>query len=131
VRWFENSNLSNILATRTGQNNPDRGFFLYGADAVTTFEARFDNIRVRSYAYPEPAVQPGAESASGIRITFDGLPCSNVVVTDPSTAQCTVPAHPVGSVSVAVTNPNGQQAVLPNAFTYREGYASFLPVISR
>jgi hypothetical protein len=131
LRWLENGNLSDVLATRSGQNNPTRGFFLYGADAVTSFEARFDNIRVRSYAYPEPTVRAGAEQASGVRITFGGLPCTNVVVSSPSTARCTIPAHPLGTVSVSITNPDGQSVTLNNAFTYREGHTTFLPVVRR
>jgi hypothetical protein len=131
LRWMENGDLNQVLATRTGVNNPHRGFFLYGADAVAAFEARFDNVRVRSYAYPEPSVRVGTERASGIRITFGGLPCTNIAVIDPSTAQCTTPPRAPGSVSVTVTNPDGQRATLDNAFTYREGYTSYLPVIKR
>jgi len=61
VRWMENGNFGDVLAMRSDLNNPDRGFFMYAADAVGSFDARFDNVRVRRHIYPEPTANLGAE----------------------------------------------------------------------
>ncbi len=50
-------------------------------------------------------------------VTIDGYAGLNVVVVDGSTITCTTPAHPAGSVDVAVTNSNGS-GTLPGGFTY-------------
>jgi hypothetical protein len=131
VRWMENGNFGDVLATRSNLNNPDRGLFIYAADAVSSFEARFDNVRVRRYVYPEPTANLGAEQASGMRITFGGVPCANTEVVDPSTARCTTSAHPEGVVDVVAINPSGQSAMLANGYTYIKGWSVFLPIISR
>jgi|GEM_PF-4674694 len=58
---MENGNFGDVLAMRSDLNNPDRGFFMYAADAVGSFDARFDNVRVRRHIYPEPTANLGAE----------------------------------------------------------------------
>ncbi len=61
----------------------------------------------------------GANFADGASVLFDAATASDVVVAaDGLSLTCTTPAHPVGVVSVTVTNPDDQQATLADAFTY-------------
>lgn len=60
----------------------------------------------------------GERFRSGATVTFGGVPATAVVVVDPYTITCTVPANVVGLVSIVVTNPTGQFATLADSFTY-------------
>jgi hypothetical protein len=132
VRWVENGDLATVRATRTGVSNPSIGYFYYGPDSVASFDARFDNIRIRSYAYPEPIAIVGAEASSGARVVFDGLPCDNVSVSSGAALTCNIPPHTAGIVDVMIANPDGQAFTLADSFTYRLApWRAFLPLIRR
>jgi hypothetical protein len=129
IRWLENGDLTTVRASRSGLNNPSAGTFDFGPDTVASFDVRFDNIRVRTYVYPEPVVTVGTETASGMRVTVDGQPCTNVVVLDSGRLTCIVPPHPVGAVDVTVINPNAQTFTLPEGFVYYLGNSVYVPLI--
>lgn len=60
----------------------------------------------------------GAGFLFGAQITFDGVPCTDVVFVGPTILGCTTGAHDPGEVDVHVTNPNGDSATLDAGFTY-------------
>ncbi|MFN8420956.1 MAG: DUF2341 domain-containing protein [Anaerolineae bacterium] len=118
VRWFENGNFAAPLAMRSGLNDSTPGGFIYGPDqANQTFDARFDNIRIRSFSFPEPTTSVGAEQIASSRITFDGVACRNLVVSSSTQAQCYTPPHAAGSVAVAITNLDNSTASF-SSYTY-------------
>lgn len=131
LRWFENGDAATVRAARSGLDSPALGTFAFGPDAVAAFDVRFDDVRVRNYAYPEPTASLGAETASPARVSFGGQTCTNVVVLDSATLTCTLPAHPAGKVDVMVTNPDGQTGSLSQAFEYVTGLRVYLPLIRR
>ncbi|MGA7766964.1 MAG: IPT/TIG domain-containing protein [Candidatus Sulfotelmatobacter sp.] len=61
----------------------------------------------------------GSGFQSGARVAFGGNAATNVKVVSTTSITATTPAHAAGTVSVTVTNPNGQSATLLNAFTYK------------
>ena len=65
-----------------------------------------------------PVTLTGQNFASGATVAFGGVGATSVVVVSATQITATTPAHAQGSVSVAVTNPNGQSATLANAFTF-------------
>lgn len=131
VRWMENGDLATPRATRSGLDSPGFGYFGYGPDRVADFEARFDNVRVRNYTFPEPVATVGPETPSGLRVTFGGKPCTAVEVIDTTTLTCLTPANPEGTVDVTVTNPDGASDTLAGGFTYIGGRSLFLPIVTR
>ncbi|MCL4849237.1 MAG: IPT/TIG domain-containing protein [Acidobacteria bacterium] len=113
-----------------------------------TFEVRVTNSDgtsaglTQGFAYTSPvlavtAIQPasglttggtavtitGANFVAGATVRFGTttVPASSVTVLDPTTIVTVTPARSAGTVSVRVTNPNGQYATLTNAFTYVSG----------
>jgi hypothetical protein len=134
IRWTENNDLNNVLGSMT-VNKPSLGAFTYGPDAVTAFDARFDNIRLRPYAFPEPTTVVGDEGASsGVTVLIGGLPCTNVMFSNATQLTCLAPPHASGSVDVTVINPNGQQTILANGLVYQGQVATravYLPVLRR
>jgi hypothetical protein len=60
----------------------------------------------------------GTNFASGATVAVGGQPATNVVVASATQITATTPARAAGAVAVAVTNPDGGGATLPNAFTY-------------
>ena len=60
----------------------------------------------------------GTNFASGATVKFDSTAASNVNVVNSTTITATSPAHAAGTVSVVVTNANGQSGTLSNGFTY-------------
>lgn len=62
----------------------------------------------------------GKGFAAGATVAFGGEPAEAVEVVDPRQLVCTSPAHPAGSVSIAVTNPDGAGGTLEQAFTYSD-----------
>jgi len=60
----------------------------------------------------------GARFASGATVSLGGIAATGVIVNDASTLTATTPAHAAGTVSVVVTNPDGQSGTLGNGFTY-------------
>ena len=59
----------------------------------------------------------GANFVAGVSVTFGGTSATVTGSTATSIA-VTAPAHTTGTVSVVVTNPDGQSATLANSFTY-------------
>ena len=51
-------------------------------------------------------------------VTFRDTNATNIVVVPPNTITATIPAHPLGTVDVIVTNPDGQADTLFNGFTF-------------
>lgn len=93
----------------------------------------------QSYAYnPPPAIfsvtaQVGPASGgttvtidgsgflTGIRVTFDGIAATNVVLSGSTSLTAKTPAHAAGTVTVTVRNLDGQTSSLAGAFTYLPG----------
>jgi large repetitive protein len=53
-------------------------------------------------------------------VSFGGSAATNVTVVNAASITATTPPHATVTVSVAVTNPNGQSATLVNGYTYRK-----------
>ncbi|HVZ38724.1 MAG TPA: IPT/TIG domain-containing protein [Candidatus Kapabacteria bacterium] len=60
----------------------------------------------------------GTGFAEGVRVLIGGSVPLNTIYVSSSTLRVVTPPHAAGSVDVTVTNPNGQQVVLRNGFTY-------------
>ena len=60
----------------------------------------------------------GTGFQSGATVSFGGKTATNVSVVSTTSLTAITPSHPAGTVSVTVTNPNGQSATLSNAYTY-------------
>ncbi|WP_298819078.1 DUF2341 domain-containing protein [Chloroflexus sp.] len=132
IRWREGGDLNTVRATWSTLT-PTLGMFSYAPDAVATFDVRFDNIRIRPFAFPEPTASVGAEQTTGVRVLIDGAPCANVTVIDSTRLTCTAPAHPAGPVTVTVINPDNASSSLSNALLYIEAPPNriFVPVVQR
>jgi hypothetical protein len=128
---MENGNVAQPRAVRSGLSYPDVGYFTYGPDGVASFDARFDDVRVRPFVYPEPAVSLGPERGPSVQVTLGGAACRNVVVEGPTRIACTAPSHAEGPVDVVVTNPGGVQATLQDGFTFLATLRAYLPVVMR
>ncbi|KPA10489.1 protein containing DUF1566 [Candidatus Magnetomorum sp. HK-1] len=61
----------------------------------------------------------GSHFQSGATITIDGIP-SEVTFYTNTKLSFKVPMHEIGPVTLMVTNPNGQTAIVPNGLTYVE-----------
>ncbi|MCL2173995.1 IPT/TIG domain-containing protein, partial [Candidatus Saccharibacteria bacterium] len=64
-----------------------------------------------------PLLGPQVSEIATVSVTFDGLPCTNVVVVSNTEITCTTPAHVKSYVDVAVTI-NGEAAILAGAYRY-------------
>ena len=62
----------------------------------------------------------GQNFASGATVAFGGAAATNVVVVSGTQITASTPPHKQGSVSVVVTNPDGQRATLAGGFTYHK-----------
>jgi hypothetical protein len=131
VRWFENGDLTTVRAQRSNLSSAKIGYFFYGPDQIASFDVRFDNVRIRPYTYPEPTVSLGAETETGLQVTFDGLPCTTVLVQHGGRLTCYTPAHAPGAVDVTVTNPGGEAYTFAQGFSYFQTFPAFLPLITR
>jgi hypothetical protein len=60
----------------------------------------------------------GTNFVAGAMVTFGGVPATNVNVTSSTSLTAITPAHSAGTVTVAVTNSDGQSGSLTNAYTY-------------
>jgi hypothetical protein len=60
----------------------------------------------------------GSNFLAGATVKFDNIAAANVTVASSNTITAIVPAHPVGSVNVLVTNSDGRSGTLTNGFTY-------------
>ena len=69
----------------------------------------------------------GTRFASRATVSFGGVAATNIVVVSETQITATTPPHSPGTVSVVVTNRNGDAGVLANGFTY---VAPVAPVIT-
>ena len=53
ARWLENGDLADVRAERVVESAAYGGFS-FSPDTIAAFDARFDNVRVRNYRFPEP-----------------------------------------------------------------------------
>ncbi|MBX3085093.1 MAG: DUF2341 domain-containing protein [Anaerolineae bacterium] len=121
VKLYENGNTASVLASRTLQSDSESAFFAFGPNAVTaSFDARFDNIRVRPFVSPEPTTSVGAESVVSSRFTIGGTACRSVTVISSTQALCITPSGTPGAATVGVTNPNSSSATFAS-FNYLAG----------
>ncbi len=65
--WREEGHLNTVLAT-TSTLTPTLGSFSYGPDTIASFDVRFDNVRIRPFAFPEPQTTVGPEQVIGVRV---------------------------------------------------------------
>jgi len=107
LRFFEDEDFSQPLAERSLEN-PSIGHFEYGPDSVADFDVTFDNIKIRSFAYPTPLVSSGAK-IYGVKIV-DQV-CENIQVFNESTMHCHLNDAISGIVDIIITNPDGETCV--------------------
>lgn len=62
----------------------------------------------------------GQNFVSGAKVVFGGAAATNVAVASGTRITAVTPAHKQGSVSVVVTNPDGQSTTLAGGFIYRK-----------
>jgi hypothetical protein len=60
----------------------------------------------------------GTNFVSGASVSIGGAAATAINVTSSTSITAVTPAHSAGTVSVVVTNPDGQSATLANSFTY-------------
>ena len=60
----------------------------------------------------------GSNFSTGATASFGGSPASNVSIVSSTQLKATTPTHASGAVSVVVSNPDGANATLANAFSY-------------
>jgi photosystem II stability/assembly factor-like uncharacterized protein len=68
-----------------------------------------------------PVTITGTNFQAGATTTFGGASATNVVMVNSTTVTALTPAHAAGSVSVTVTNPDGQSGSRSPGFTYLLG----------
>jgi hypothetical protein len=61
----------------------------------------------------------GTNFGTGATVSFGGTLATGVTVMSPTSLTAVTPAHAAGSVSVLVTNPDGQSGALANGYTYK------------
>ena len=129
----QHSENGTLVGSRIVPTSAAKGYFNYSPNAANVnFDVRFDNVRMRQFALPEPTASIGAESAHTVGVTFDGAACRNVVVLSGTRLVCHTPPHQAGLVDVAVTNPNAASDAAPNAYEYIElNEKVFIPHIVR
>jgi hypothetical protein len=112
--------------------SPVWGVYNYGPDTISAFDVRYDNIRIRAYAFPEPYVQVGSETrTTTLAVRFGGKPCLALGTVTPRIAVCVIPPPSPGTVDITLTNPGGNTFTLPGAFTYEPGESLYLPMLRR
>jgi len=89
--------------------------FTYGASSVAV--SRVSPISGPAAGGTQVTIS-GSNFQSGLSVTFGGLAATAVMISNSTTVLATTPAHSAGSVSVTVTNPNGQSTSLPSGFAY-------------
>ncbi|MCY1078835.1 IPT/TIG domain-containing protein [Archangium lansingense] len=116
----------NVVVRNTdGQEGTLVGGFTYEAAPAPTLVGR-SPVRGSSNGGTVVTLS-GSGFAPGASVTFGGVAAPVVEVASPSSLTATTPAHAAGRVDITVTNPDGQEATLPGAFTYE---AAPLPVLS-
>ena len=112
--WFD---ADDSFVTTIGGNNDTRGLSIEELDT-----GGLDTDRYR-YTVRFPMVPPSQSAPVSMTsyATFDGTPCTNVVVIDAFSMTCDTPAHASGPVDVEAVNP-GQtsvpSAIGTDAYTY-------------
>ena len=107
LRFFEDYDFSQPLAERSVEN-PSIGHFEYGPDSMADFDVTFDNIKIRSFAYPPPSVSFG-EKQYGVIV--GNQVCENVQVLNAGMIHCHVTEIVSGIVQIIVTNPDGETRI--------------------
>ena len=72
----------------------------------------------------------GTNFVDGATVSFDGMPAPSVTMVDAGTITATTPAHAAGAVDVVVTNPDSQNGMLPNGYSYGDPAADPPPTVS-
>ncbi|MBL8922160.1 MAG: IPT/TIG domain-containing protein [Myxococcaceae bacterium] len=124
-----------VVSSAEGQTTTFRdGFEYYVKDGTTapapTLSAIAPNTGPASGG--TVALVTGTGLQSGAILLIGRAPASDVVVVDATSLSGMLPANPVGTSDVEVTNPDGQSAVLPGAFAYSdaEGVGPVISAIS-
>lgn len=114
LQWRENGDTQTVLATRTNVNNPSYGFFTFRSNEIETFEARFDNLRVRNLIDVEPKVFVSAKEIKQptLQVLVNGSICTNVQFINSRQLTCNVSKN-LKLKSITVVNPN-EEAVTTN-----------------
>jgi hypothetical protein len=66
----------------------------------------------------QTVVLTGTNFETGASVSFGSAPATAISVVSPTSLSLTIPAAAVGTVSVTIHNPDGNQASLPGAFTF-------------
>ena len=107
LRFFEDYDFDQPLAERSVEEL-SIGHFEYGPNSEADFEVMFDNIKIRSFAFPAPLISFG-EKQYGVMI--DNQACEDVQVVDKNVIHCHLPDGASEKVEVTVTNPDGEFSV--------------------
>ncbi|HEY1796367.1 MAG TPA: IPT/TIG domain-containing protein [Stellaceae bacterium] len=88
-------------------------------DETKTPTFQLGTIQPAQGAAGETVLLCGHGFAPGLTVAIGGRPAGQVVVAADGTSVAGVlPAHDAGPVDIAITNPTGESATLPRAFTY-------------
>jgi hypothetical protein len=77
-----------------------------------------------------PVTINGAGFHDGATVTVGGVPATNVTVVTSTTITAVAPPHGPASVNVCITNPDGGQICLANAYTYIAAPAPTISIVS-
>lgn len=69
----------------------------------------------------------GSGFMDGAQVAFGGVSAKTVTFVTSSEVKAVTPPHPAGEVNVVLKNPDGQEAVCPACFEYKEGQQINLP----
>ncbi|MEW5738063.1 MAG: IPT/TIG domain-containing protein [Myxococcota bacterium] len=122
----------NVVVTSEGQSTTfTDGFEYYQKDSTTAGPPSLSGIQPNTgpASGGTVAMVTGDLFQDGALLFVGRSPASDVVVTDPMSLTGTLPAGDVGSADVEVTNPDGQTAILVDAFAF-SGEDGVPPVLS-
>jgi hypothetical protein len=71
----------------------------------------------------------GADFEPGVIVLFGGTLASNIVRVDATTITAVTPPHAAATVDVTIRNPDDQQVVAPNAFTFSADEGAAIPTL--
>jgi IPT/TIG domain len=103
-----------VVTNSNGQSATLAGGFTFVASPTLTAVSPASGPATGS----TPVTLTGQGFASGAQVTFGGVAASSVVVVSATQITARTPPHAQGSVSVTVTNSNGQGATLAGGFTF-------------
>jgi hypothetical protein len=112
-----------VVASAEGQSTTFKdGFEYYVKDGTTAAPPTLSSIAPNTgpASGGTVALVTGAGLQAGAILLVGRAPASDVVVSGATTLSGVLPANPVGTADVEVTNPDGQTALLPGAFAYAE-----------